>query len=328
MVVFPLLYLFWRKKNWRLLLGAAILVILVIAYFLPNVIAHSMVKNRLEEELEKVIKRAEKIPKKLKKILSPDYQPEKEAKNSDQIALEKELRNLEKEKKDKNQKFRKEHANKKASEAESSEFHSEMEKIEKIKEEKQRELISKWSGEDFLPPFLFCGKEFGEELKKEREYYGIGKYKLVRNVIDLGQKDCQKSEVVREKILAIIKAQEMENKLYNVVLLENVDQITNAEVENLLLGLSEPLVKASEWKYQQKFLDIEVDITPNLTRFVFITTASAPSSRLPDKFQRRFRLVEPFLDQHSLLLFIVSGSGEVIIFWWLMKKKKKRKKSR
>ncbi|CAJ0749350.1 13933_t:CDS:2 [Entrophospora sp. SA101] len=67
--------------------------------------------------------------------------------------------------------------------------------------------------------------------------------KYADNVIDFSQKENNQAKTVEEKILEIMKKSEEQRnstEFFPVILLKNLDQITNSEVEKLLLSLLDP----------------------------------------------------------------------------------------
>ena len=64
MVILPLLYLFWWKKKWRLIIGISIIAIVAIGFFTPGEIIYSI----LTREIEKEEKTTQKIRWILKKV--------------------------------------------------------------------------------------------------------------------------------------------------------------------------------------------------------------------------------------------------------------------
>ncbi len=61
MIVLPLVYLFWWKKGWRLMLGASILVVLIVGFFVPGELTYSVLASQLEKESENKIRKIDEL---------------------------------------------------------------------------------------------------------------------------------------------------------------------------------------------------------------------------------------------------------------------------
>jgi len=97
MLVLPLLYLFWWKKSWRLAVGAILLVIVGVSFFVPNEIVYSLVNRKIKKEQRNLTQQEEQVEKQLKELQNKDFSALPSSENSEKIVLEKEIAKLQKE---------------------------------------------------------------------------------------------------------------------------------------------------------------------------------------------------------------------------------------
>lgn len=305
MFVLPISYLFWWKKRWRLILGIAIVIILVVGYVSPGEIAYSILSREIAKDKKNLTEKIERIEKKLTESLKKTNSEDQE-----KYKLEKDIKELEK----------------KVKESRGPDPMSGL--IKWALKEKKREWSRKYGEESFSKPFLFCGEEFNHKLTKEYEIDNK-KYKLTENVIDFNDYGKSSSEKVKEKILEIIKKEEEYKPLYerySVILFKNVDKITNQELEKLLLSFFNPQSDASLWKYEREERDGRKNmIIPVLSEFTFITTTSTANPKLSKELRTKLKHIEPILDKYFWIIFFVSSGMETVVILLLIRNRKKSK---
>ena len=303
MFVLPISYLFWWKKQWRLILGIAIVTILIVGYVSPGEVAYSILSREIIKEKKDFAEKLKRIDKKLTESLKKTNSEDQE-KNK----LEKDIKELEK----------------KIKEGERSDIN-----LLKVREKKQ-EWFWKYGGENFSKPLLFCGEEFNHELTKEYEFNNE-KYNLVENIIDFNDYGKSSPEKVREKILEIIEKEDQRKflsffKKYSIILFKNIDKITNQESEKLLLSLFNSQSDASLWKYEKEESNGRKNtIIPVLSEFTFITTTSNANPKLSPKLQTKLNHIEPILNKYFWIIFFVSSGMETVIILLLIRNRKKSK---
>lgn len=317
MALLPLIYLFWWKKKWRLLLGISILAIAVIGIFSPGEITYSILVRNIER-VSKI--KEKKINDLLNKAASEKITDENKEKNEYAqkiIELNKQLKELKEELKKSRQ---------------SSDYQTIWSKqlLTKIQREKRvRFWISKWSQEKYLSALLFGGEEFNQKLLSKKYQFGGQEKKnkiSTESVINFADYSTSKPEEVKEKILEIIKKAEVmswnnsEEEFFAVVLFLNVDKITNPELENLLVKVFDPQTEESFWKYKD---EENREITPDLRQLVFIVTTSKTNSKLPKDLQKKLHHIEPLLDKYFWWFFLASATVTIIILVILIKRKRK-----
>ncbi|CAJ0846268.1 4425_t:CDS:2 [Entrophospora sp. SA101] len=107
--------------------------------------------------------------------------------------------------------------------------------------------------------------------------------KYADNVIDFSQKENNQAKTVEEKILEIMKKSEEQRnstEFFPVILLKNLDQITNSE-------------EIGTGTHKES-----VELNVYLPQFIFIVTTSTSNSKLAPDLQAKLKPVEPFFDKY------------------------------
>jgi hypothetical protein len=318
MVILPLSYLFWWKKKWRLALGVAIGAVLVIGFFLPGMIIYSILAKKIKREI--------KSKRQLEKELDDTFAKSVAQQNSQDQAksqLEKNIKGL---------KERIGLLNRIGGRGLGM-----VEKDRAVYQKKSQEWFSKYGKENASKLLLFSGEEFNQELSKDHKLDWVEI--LAKNTIDFNNYRDSKPEKIKEKILEFIQKEDekpswdfwmrIEYRGLPVILLKNIDKAKQKEdLEELVLSLFDPQ-KFDLWKYKK---EIEVgqkkeslEIVPDLSKFIFLATASTANSQFPQKLQDKLNPVKPLLDKYFWIIFFFSFGIEIVIFYWLVKSRRKSK---
>jgi len=207
---------------------------------------------------------------------------------------------------------------------------------------KEWEWARKWGGKEDPPFFLFCGEEFNYELTKERSGFKVN-WQIVEDknchsdVIDFGRHGNTGPDFVQKRIREIWDYWEQGNTRgrggfvsnYPIILLKNIDKITNSELWKELLLILDPQKNTKYAKYQIKGLKGEPlgedDI--DLSRFFLVITTSTSDPQVSSELRAKLKTVEPFLEKYKWTIFFSSLGVEIIVFF-LIRRIWKRKKIR
>lgn len=314
MVILPFLYLFWWKKRWRLLFGIIILAVLVISYWAPGEIAHSILTTETEKE---------KPFQKLEMTLRGISDDEPKSSDSEKLKMEKGIIKLKKEVEKGIEKMRRGEL----SEKEISEL---QEKNNDLDLNKWR-WVKKWGKKENSPTLLFCGKEFNEQLTRERKSGNRGERVVENyNIIDFGKRENNKAEAFKKKIQEICKQEENHLEKFAgkspIIWLKNIDKITDSELKNELLKVVDPNQNTNLGKYQieRKPLGKKEEII-DLSQFTLVATTSTTNPKLSKELRTKLKHIEPFLDKYFWVIFFTFGVLEIIVFLLLIRSKRKSK---
>lgn len=320
-VVLPLVYLFWWKKKWRLILGVLILVFLFAGFFLPGEITYSFLNGKITKETQKRVK-------KIDELINDAANQEKDAKNQEKIDNAKKIIELDKEAREKIEEA------KKSDNLDGIALWRGLQKYGKLA---KQEWIKKWSQEKIFSAFLFCGKEFNDKLSTKSYQVSKGEIKSKispKSIIDFSDDRNSTPKKIKEKILTIIKEEEEKyltddstsvqdllkiSESFSIIWFKNIDQITNPELEKLLVKVFDPQTEENFWKYKKD----NKEITPSLLNFVFVATTLDSDPKLSSELTDKLPPTKHFLKKYSLTIFLVTASLEVIIFILLIRLKKK-----
>jgi hypothetical protein len=197
---------------------------------------------------------------------------------------------------------------------------------------KRAEWISKWGKKEKSPTFLFCGEQFNEGLSREVED-GERKQKKVEshNIIDFGQSENNKPEVLKKKLQEICKQNEAKVAYGEspVVWFKNIDKITNQEVKKELVKIVDPDQKNNLGKYyeekKEKGKPEQIERTIDLSQFTLVATTSTANPKLPKELRAKLKHIEPFFDKYKWVIFFSSAGIEIIIFVLLIRSRRKSK---
>ena len=311
MLVFPLAFLFWWKKHWRLLIGVIIGAILLISLFLPSEIAYSIIKKELEKEGEKPQQRLETA---LKNISNSTINPS----DSEKLILEKQI---------------------KIHREQLEEYEKKINKREATKKEKllynfclrnffdfKGQWIKKYGIEENSRPFLFCGEEFNKGLSRKN-------WHLDHSTIDFGDGKNNNLELLKEKLKQINERGEGEMKFppyYFLVWLKNIDKITSSELKSELLKIVDPNKNVDLGEYEKEEKNgqevVRTKKKIDFSKFILVATTSASNPQLSSELSEKMNRIEPSLfDKYFLIIFLVSSGLEIITFYFLARAKKKEK---
>jgi hypothetical protein len=87
-----------------------------------------------------------------------------------------------------------------------------------------------------------------------------------------------------------------------IILLKNIDKITNPELEKLVLSLLDPQTESGLWKSKKEAKDgekkeeIEVDL--DLSKIVFLATTDDAKPNLSKELQEKLNPAESFFDKY------------------------------
>ena len=309
MIVLPLLYLFWWKKRWRLLLGVIISIVLVIGYLLPSEFAYSILATETDKE-----KPVQKLEEALKNISSTEPNPT----DSEKVKLEKLMVSLQR---------KIEELAKKGKEEEGNAYYATL-----LLRWKKREWIRKWGKKEKSPTFLLCGEQFNEELRREGKKGGI-KWKKVEdyNIIDFGQSENNEPESLKKKLKEICKqnGESLEEGHSPIVWLKNIDKTTNSELKKELLKIVDPNQKSNLGEYYEEIKEEgktkRIKMTIDLSQFTLVATTSTTNPQLSKELRAKLKPIEPFFDKYFWAIFCSSIGMEIIVFFLLIRSRKKSK---
>ncbi|CAH1756443.1 806_t:CDS:2 [Entrophospora sp. SA101] len=117
---------------------------------------------------------------------------------------------------------------------------------------------------------LVAKKTRGEKLS-EKEQAEMNSKVEVYNIIDFGEKENNKPDLLKKKLQEICEQNEidLERGLSLIVWLKNIDKITNSELKDELLKM-----------------------------FTLVATTSTTNPQLPKELQAKLKHVEPFFDKY------------------------------
>ena len=318
MVILPLLYLFWWKKRWRILIGVIILAVLVVSYFAPSEIAYSILKTETEKE---------RPLQQLQKALGNISNDEPNSSDNEKLKLEKEIARLQKGMEKDREKIIKEEGNK-----EENRYNFNFKRILKLRLE--IEWVKKWGKKENISPLLFCGEEFNQELQREKRS-GHHSWKSVEsyNIIDFERTENNKISSFRKKLQEICEQKEnnFEKSVGNspIIWLKNIDKITSSKLKKELLKVVDSEQNNNLGKYQTERKEggktVPVEEIINLSPFTLVATTSTSNPKLSKKLKAKLKQVEPFPDKYFWVIFFISAGAEIIIFVLLIRSRRKSK---
>lgn len=320
MIIFPLLYLFWWKKRWRLLLGIIILVVLAIGCLFPSEFTYSLLTSETDKE-----EPLQKLQTALENISDAEPNPA----DPEKLKLEK---SIIKSQKKINNFLEKERRGEKPTDEEEWEIRMEGQLLRQLM---RPEWIRKWGRKEKSPTFLFCGEHFNEELSREgakweRKWRKVESY----NIIDFGQKENNNPTLLKKKLQEICEQKQnwvsLKDGFSPIVWLKNIDKITNSELKNELLKIVDPDKKMDLGKYWKEIKEgnetKNIEKTIDLSQFILVATTSTSNPQLSKELQAKLKHVESFFDKYFWVLFFSSLGVEIVIFFLLIRARKKEKK--
>jgi hypothetical protein len=328
MIVLPLVYLFWWKKRWRLLLGVIILAVLAIGYLVPGEFAFSKLTSEIEKNQspKKQLEENKSLAKKLEEVLKSISDDEPKPSDDEKTKCEKSIIRLNKEiKKFEGKKSRGEELSK-----------EEVTKFNKSKLYDQlfrMEWIKRWGEKEKSPTFLFCGEQFNEGLSREG---GYGNWKLKKvenhNIIDFGQSENNNPKKLTKKLEEICEQNELHiiiNGESPVVWLKNIDKIANREVKKKLIKIVDPDQKNNLGKYYKEEKENgetkKKEKIIDFSQFTLVATTSTVRPKLPNELRAKLKHIEPFLEKYKWVIFFSSIGVEIIVFVLLIRSWRKSK---
>lgn len=315
LTILPLLYLGWWKKGLRLILGVTIVAILIASYFIPGEILSSLTHNEIENEIKNKVKKIDELIHDASKqeISSENQKKVEAAKNI--IKSEEVLKDLEKE------------LEKLSREGKILEFQAKsFERLRGINliNYLKNNWANKWSKEISSSSILFCGEDLNQTLTT-KEYKIEGReIKLSENTINFDDYQDKDAEEVKEKILEIIKKENLEHTKFSIAFLKNINKIVRTDVKELLSTLLGKEANADSWKYKSEVSQgVEEYVTPNLSKFVFVASSSNLDSKELENLNKNFQIVKAPLSENQLIIFTLSGGLEIVIFFFIIRSKRK-----
>ena len=112
---------------------------------------------------------------------------------------------------------------------------------------------------------------------------------------------------------------------YPIILLKNIDKITNPELRKELLLIFDPEKNTTYGKYQIKDWNGKPtgeEGNIDLSKFVLVVTTSTINPQLSKELQSKLKHIQPFLDKYFWLILCLSVGVEIIIFFLIRRSKK------